>query len=369
MVGDERAQKSGKEILKLKILSDLDEIDAKREDPLRDRKRLDALHKLGNISQTIGDWDDALRYYDEVLQLAKRVGDQGKMADAHKGRGHIFKRRSNWDDAITEFNAAIEISKKTNYAIGMADAYRGLGYVYWRMGEYDKAMKHHDLAFEWVHKTKDAALTGTVHIEKGLVHSDLGELDAAAKEYAAAIAILGKERDYQQLARAHNNLGDVYLQQEDWHRAIKHFDECAECSQHVNHMMMLAWSLFNSAEAMCRLGMADEAIVKCKDSLAILEKLNDAVGTVAVHRNLGLAYGVKHEWGAAEKEFKEATRLVGNIKSPFNVAHVQLEYGRMLIDKGETKRGRNMLKAAANIFGDIGATKYRDMTLSTLGKK
>ncbi len=359
-MGNDAAQKIGKEIQKFKILSELEEIKSGSQDPMRDRRELDAYSRLGNISYTIGDWDDALDYYNKVKTLGVKLNDNVKVAEAYRITGHIFKRQSKWEDALKAFLDGVKALENTDNPAGTSDAYRGMGYVHWRMGDYAQAKSNFEIAMKYAEQSRDKVTIGLVHIEWGLVFSDLGDLEVAIGHYKESIDILEQARDYQQLSRAYNNLGDIYLQRNEWDDAIKYFELCKASAEKMNHLNMIGWSLFNTAEALSMSGRPDEAIPKCGEALEILERLHDHVGVSAAYRNLGVAYRLKKDWKLAEDNFREAETRLDRINSPFNTAHLHLEWGIMCAAKGDKKEAKMHLEKAASIFGKLGAKKFRD---------
>jgi len=369
VLGDEQANRIGKEILKFKIIKELEELGNDKDIPHRERKELEAYSRLGNISYTVGDWDDAIDYYDTVLRLSNKTGDKHKLAEAHRTLGHIYKRRTNWDDAIDHFETAKKISTTINHNMGVADSYRGLGYVFWRMGKYKKAREHIDRAIELAKNSREKGVLGVIYIESGLIFSDIGELEKAEIAYLSSISLLKDERDYQQLSRAYNNLGDLYLQKEMWKDAVEYFTCCKDTAETINHQMMMAWALFNTAEAQSKSGSPKEALDNCQKSLEILQHIDDQVGLCAVHRNFGLAHGLLRNWSESEKHFQKSDRILEDINSPFNVAHLYLEWGCMKKERGDVSGAREKLEHAVETFGVIGASKYAkkaENILSTL---
>jgi len=366
-MGNDAAQKIGKEIQKFKILNELKDIKADST-PFAERRELDAYAKLGNIAYTIGDWDDALDYYGKVRMLGERVKDPVKVAEAHRMVGHICKRQSKWDEAIKAFEVGIKTLEGTDNTAGISDAYRGLGYVHWRKGNYDMAKKNFEISMKFAEQSGDRVMIGIVHIEWGLVYSDMGELDRAAEHYKQSIEILEQAREYQQLSRAYNNLGDIYLQIEDWDSAIKYFGLCKSSAEKMNYMNMIGWSLFNTGEALSMSGRPDEAIVKCKEAVDILEKLHDHVGISAAYRNLGMAFRFKKDWKSAGENYREAEIRLDKINSPFNTAHLHLEWGIMCKAKGSKKEAKNHLGKAAEIFEKLGAKKFLERTMEQLAE-
>jgi tetratricopeptide (TPR) repeat protein len=357
-MGNDRAQKIGKEIQKFKILSELKEIKSGDQVAFTDRHELDAYLKLANISYTIGDWDDALEYYAKVKNLSLKMKDNLKLAEAYRNTGHIFKRQSKWDDAIKAFEAGIKTLENSDSPAGISDAYRGLGYVHWRKSNYTLAKKNFEIAMKNAEQSGDKIMIGQVHIEWGLVYSDLGELDRAIEHYKESIQLLEDAKEYQQLSRAYNNLGDIFLQRLEYDSAIKYFGLCKTSAEKMNHMNMIGWSLFNTGEALAMSGRPDEAIAKCTEAIQILEKLHDHVGISAAYRNLGTAYRFKEDWTNAEKNFRESEKKLDMINSPFNTAHLHLEWGVMCKMKKDKKEAKKHLEKAAETFKEIGAMKF-----------
>ncbi|MDD4307682.1 MAG: tetratricopeptide repeat protein [Thermoplasmata archaeon] len=356
-MGNDAAQKIGKEIQKFKILSELRDIQHDTT-PFAERRELDAYAKLGNIAYTIGDWDDALEYYGKVKALGEKYRDHLKVAEAYRIEGHIYKRQSRWEDGLKAFEAGLRALEGTDSAAGVSDAHRGMGYIHWRMGDYERAKNNFETAMKFAEQSGDRVMVGLVHIEWGLVFSDLGNLEEAIGHYKESMAILEQAREYQQLSRAYNNLGDIYLQTKEWDSAIKYFELCRSAAEKMNHLNMIGWSLFNSAEALSMSGRPQEAIPRCREAIDILEKLHDHVGVSAAYRNLGLAHTFLKDWNLAEQNFREAETRLDRINSPFNTAHLHMEWGSMCAAKGDKKKAKIHLEKAVVGFGQLGAKKY-----------
>jgi len=190
VVGDEKAQKVGKDIQKLKLLIELEELTKARSDPSRERKELEAYSRLGYICYTSGDWNDAVKYYHKVLKLGEQLNAKAKMAEALRYIGHVYKRQSAWNDALENFRRGLTMSERLRNPAGIADAHRGMGYVYWRRGDYTKAKSHFEMALEKAKESGDKSMIGVTYIESGLVYSDTGELETAIELYAESIDYL-----------------------------------------------------------------------------------------------------------------------------------------------------------------------------------
>ncbi|MCK4718326.1 MAG: tetratricopeptide repeat protein [Thermoplasmata archaeon] len=321
-VGYERTQRIEKEMQKFKILVELKGMSGEKMSEHNTRREVNALVALGNISRTIGDWEEAIGFYKRSMSRARPIKYELKEAEALRSLGHIYKRRNNWDDATRYFKKSLALSNHMRDNTGISDANRGLGYVEWRKGRYEGALEYYGRAMEAARKAGDDVAVGTTHLEFGLVHSDIGQLEKAKEEYLNAIEVLTAAREYQQAARAYNNLGDLYLQSEEFDEAIECFSKCREESTKINHQMMIGWGWFNEGECMIKKGDPKGGIEYCKKALVIVEKLDDRIGTYAVERNLGLGYGLMEDWEESEKHFKRSKEIIEKLDSPFNLGHL-----------------------------------------------
>ncbi len=165
-------------------------------------------------------------------------------------------------------------------------------------------------------------------------------------------------REYQQAARAYNNLGDLYLQSEEFDEAIECFSKCREESTKINHQMMIGWGWFNEGECMIKKGDPKGGIEYCKKALVIVEKLDDRIGTYAVERNLGLGYGLMEDWEESEKHFKRSKEIIEKLDSPFNLGHLLFEMGRVEKFRGRKKKAMGTFAESKKIFEELGASMF-----------
>jgi tetratricopeptide (TPR) repeat protein len=367
-VGDETAQKVGKEIQKLKLLIELEGLAKAASDPVAKRKELETYSRLGYICYTVGDWNEAVGYYHKVLKLGEELDAEVKMAEALRFLGHVYKRQSSWEDALENFRRGLSLSEKLRNPAGIADAHRGMGYVYWRRGDYPKAKDHFEKALGKAIESGDKSMIGVTHIESGLVYSDIGDLDTAIEHYAESIDYLEETRDYHELSRAHNNLGDTYLQTEDWENAIRQFEQCKKVAEKINHKSMIGWSTFNTSEALAKTGRLEESLDMCERAIEILTDLKDNVGLCASYRNLGIVHRIKGDWKTSEGSFRMAEEVLGDLDTPLPRAHLHLEWGELYKDMGDKKNAKTHLKKAAEMFRTLGAEIYYKRTENILNE-
>ena len=94
---------------------------------------------LGNVSQLLGNFNDAIEYYNKSLSIAKEVGDKKAEGDACGGLGCTYDALGNFKEAMMFYKKELTIAKATADRDQEGRAYGHLGSAYLHLGKNDKA--------------------------------------------------------------------------------------------------------------------------------------------------------------------------------------------------------------------------------------
>jgi predicted ATPase len=318
------------------------------------------LIKLGDVEFITGNWKKANKHYTESLKLGVESEDMRLTSVSNRKLGELFRFQGEYSKARNRFEKALEVSEKIRDSRGIADSYKGLGYLFWRKGDYPKAIEYYDRCIRTAMELDDHELLGVAILEKGNVFNTMGDLTKAMEMYKTCVVHLEKVNNLSQIARAYNNMGDVSLQRESWEQAMDYFERSKSAAEKVGGRYMVAWSLFNEAEALSRLNRPDEAIDKCRSSYEILNSLGDKMGLLAVHKNLAIAYGLKKDWKSAQENFKKSLAMAKELKIPDVKAEIYLHKAQMFKGMGEIEKARSDLSTALKIAKSVNAKRWVD---------
>ena len=189
-----------------------------------------------------GDFDDAICYYSNVIELNSTgshftfraysgrgvaYSKQGKLDKAiedytkaigiepysfldYHNRGVAYHKQGKLDKAMEDFNKAIEL--KSNYDL----AYNNRGGTYYEQGKLDKAIEDFTRAIE-LDPNNDQA-----YYNRGVVYYKQGKLDKAIEDYTKAIELNPDN------AEAYNNRGEAYYKQGKLDKAIEDYTKAIE---------------------------------------------------------------------------------------------------------------------------------------------
>ncbi len=365
-VGDEKAQKVGKDIQKIKLLSELGALG--RNDPGYERRLLDIHSRIASLCYSANDWDEAFEHYEKVRRLCKKLGDDLKLGEAYNAIGYIHVSRSDWDEALKYFELSHELAVKINRPLGMAEAQRGLGYVNWRISKYEKALEYLSQAMEFANTSEDSRTQGLVNLEMGLVYNEMGELSKGLEYFTASLGYFQEINDYEQMARAYNNIGDTHMTKKEWEKALEYLDFCMEIAEKYNIIKFKGWCKMNKSECLSGLNRPDEAIPELEQALELFESIEDVMGICYVYRNFGLANRLLKNYDLALEYFEKSEKINDMLKSPFNSALLYLDWGYLYRDMGKKADAKKMITKATDIFRDVDASHWLEQAENALSK-
>jgi tetratricopeptide (TPR) repeat protein len=362
------------------------------------QKEIELLSNLGYSCQMLGDWDQSLEYYQTIPKLVEDIHKQMveqeekkkkdgsppessqipsnwiqlKLADTYWNLAELMRLKSTWEIAERYYKRSLKLSQRIDDYHGIAQAERGRGYIHWRQGRYRDALDHYDICIDFATKINDLPVIAVTYIDIGNIYNYLGEWDKANAYYTESIEHLEKIGWLHETGRAYNGLGEIYAKQEDWSKAIENFKSAEEISKKIGDSYKYGWALFNKAECLAKMEQLDNAMDNCRLAEEILLRLDDRAGLALVYRNFGIIYHYKKDWGNSEDNFQKSFDILKTLNVPYELGHAHIEYGKMLLAKGNSAEAIKIFKFSKEIFESVEAKreiKLLEALLKDLGSK
>ena len=108
---------------------------------------LSAVCALGNILQSIGDYDQSFEYYDKSLKLAGELGDHVSIGWVHGNLGNAMLGLDQKDKTLDHLITAFQMSARyEGNPLAVGRAVSNLGNAYQAIGNLPKAKEHYEIA-------------------------------------------------------------------------------------------------------------------------------------------------------------------------------------------------------------------------------
>jgi tetratricopeptide (TPR) repeat protein len=322
-------------------------------------------HRLGRIATfmviqcvAVGDYDEAVRFGQEALSIARTLGDRSieVVATSFLGRTHLA--RGEFSDAATllERNVALEGDLRSGRfgAPGIQSAMSGawLADVLSELGRYDEAIGHaeaavqiaeaadHPFTLNWglfdlglVHLRRGNLLRAARVLERGLELCRTWQFGAGTPVVAAALGAA-----YALAGRADEALPLVAGAVEEFRRRQNH--------AWPGHILLCAGMTYLSA------GRIDEAARHAREALALTRRLK-ARGSEA--HALCLAGDAASTGGAEDAPgyYREALALASELGMRPLVAHCHLGLGKLYRRTDKREQTQEHLRTATTMYREM----------------
>ncbi len=101
---------------------------------------------LGRSYQEKGENEDAIRSYEQAVQIAVEIHHNDIKAKAYQQLGNVFTATSEYKKAIEYYQKAREISPNLEAGEMEVTAYQWLGYNYLQAGQYQESIQYYNEA-------------------------------------------------------------------------------------------------------------------------------------------------------------------------------------------------------------------------------
>ena len=212
-----------------------------------------AFYSLARLNQYMRDWDNALLYQYQAIQLFDEINAIEELAWSYLNMGIAFEAKEEYDRAIRYTTKALEAFKKIKHKQGEAYSYLNLGYPLHEKGETEAALEKLEAAKRICEEINDHTGIGYVHNIKGDIYFQTGNLDQALEENKACIEIRLNENNRRDFAILYGRIGKIYLLKNELKKAEEALRLAEKSSLEIQanlelRDLYLTWSKLDSAQ-------------------------------------------------------------------------------------------------------------------------
>lgn len=220
-----------------------------------------------------------------------------------------------------------------------------------RFSDPAKAMKRGLEALDLAVKNQQSPQLVYIHINLGLLYLDKNQYEKALENFIRAEKVAGKVGDQNGVAMAMQNSGVVYQRQELYEKAKEEFSSAIKIYKETNSKRELA-SGYTSMGALCYdLKDNEKAIEYFLQSLELMEELKDQLGIAEGYNNIAVIYEDMKNYPMALEYNRKSHQLAVEMGDKRGVATSL--YNLALIYKSE----KDFLTAIDYLNGSISAAK------------
>jgi tetratricopeptide (TPR) repeat protein len=198
------------------------------------RGQAKALHRLGSSYRGRGQFDEAISYHTQHLEVARELDHRGRQAQALMNLGSTYRDQRRFDEAIDYYQQSLTLCREPQGAeqliAGEGRILSNLGLTYHQQGQLDKAIVCYDQSLAASRRAGDHYGAGTVLMRLGDIYREQQRLEDAAACYQQSLGFFqeSSHRHSEGLALLHLGsvtaaIGNEQAARKHWHDALAIF--------------------------------------------------------------------------------------------------------------------------------------------------
>jgi tetratricopeptide (TPR) repeat protein len=360
--------------------------------------KLTGFAELGSVYALIGEYDQALAYYREMLRYSWLLNDPCKGGAAHNRIGRAYRSLGEYDLAIEHLEKALELFRSREDERGIASTMDDLGKIHWIRGNFEEAEAFYSAALHLRRELDDERSVALSLHHVGSLKLQRGEVQDAMADFREALELRREIGDQQGVVDSYNNLGILCLDRGETEQAISLMEEAMELARRIGYRGSLCFVLNNLGEVHLMSGNASKAEELLREAREVAEDSGERRALFDILRNLGkialrhsdretalerinealrianqldsqvlLAVGMEslaevhahyvfnsdfrdESLQLAEECYSDAIALLREVGNEGELGKALSSYGRFLIERGDAESGRENLEQAREIF-------------------
>ncbi len=235
---------------------------------------LKSLNILGVIERRRGNYDDALKYLREGLELSKELNDKEKTCVFQSNIAHIAYNRGDYDTAIEMFNKSLELVDREDM-IRLGQIYSNLGLIYQYKKELDKALEYYNLCLKMCEKIGYRKLYAHTLGDIAVIYKEKKDYNTALEYLNMALSILKNIDALRDTGIVISLIGTVYFSLGEFEKSLEYINNSLSIYNKLGDKRLIATSYQKIGEIYIKLKRFKDAYEFLKKSEEIFEKIKN----------------------------------------------------------------------------------------------
>jgi class 3 adenylate cyclase/tetratricopeptide (TPR) repeat protein len=271
---------------------------------LTEKRQVEAMLRLGQVLELVGEWGEADGLYRQALELGRAQGDRPAQARCETAIGELFRKQGQYDEAGDWLQRALVGFQELQDEAEAARVLHFAGTLGAQQGDYERAQALYEQSLAIRRRLDDKTGLASLLSNLGIVARYRGQVSQARALFEESLSVRRALGDRWAIANSLNNLSTVSQDQGDFEAAWGQLEEAVGLLREIGDRWHFANALNNLANVARSRGDYPTARSLYLESLEINRQLGDGWALAYLLEDIGCL-------NAAEGHAQQALRLVG----------------------------------------------------------
>jgi tetratricopeptide (TPR) repeat protein len=314
-----------------------------------------ALHNRGVHLQDLGHIGEALRDYEQALEILRGLGDRAGEARSLHQIANVHQHRGEYAEALRLYQCSLEIKRELGDRAGEAVSLHQIGMIHRLRGEYAEALGFYERSLEIKRELGDRAGEAVSLHQIGIIHQHRGEYAEALGFYERSLDTLRELGDRAGEAVSLHQIGIIHHLRGEHAEALGFYERSLEIKRELGDRAGEAGSLHQVGIIHQHRGEYAEALGFYERSLEIERELGNRAGEAGSLHQIGIIHQLRGEYAEALGCYERSLEIHRELGDRTSEARALAQLGVLYRDRGDFRRATLCLVSSYRTLSELGA--------------
>ncbi len=247
--------------------------------------------------------DDAIVYFQDLIEISKELGDIDKKADIYLLGGKIYRTKGDYEKAYYYDLEALKLKDKVKDITIKAIMHNNTGIDLLRLKKFESSLKYFNKAHDIYIETKDTAKLGDVYNNIALIYDEKNDHKTAEEYYMRSVEIFKQINNKDGEAEILNNIAGMYYEDKKFEKTLEFVNKSLKIRREIGDKESVAYTLLNISALYSSLKQYDKALECGKEGFEIAEEIGILPFISYGAKNIARTYAKMNDFENAYKYY------------------------------------------------------------------
>lgn len=274
-----------------------------------------AYRLLGILKDVRGEYDNALKWYDQAAALAHQLADTAMMGRVLMVKGILAHRQFEYEKALSLYLKARTLTKRSGTKAQLAAVLNNIAVVYRELSLLEEAQSIYVEVIELAEEVGDSLRLAPAYLNLAALILEFGDVDSAEHLALSSLEIHKKANNDFYFASCYQTLASIYSARTDYDTALVLIKKAIKGHKKYHKIERLPSAYCIKAKLHLKRSELDSALISADSAVILSEQASDHSGAAKAYLILADILTAKGDVEGSIKYYKTVIRMLDSVNS------------------------------------------------------
>ncbi|MFX0555880.1 tetratricopeptide repeat-containing sensor histidine kinase [Maribacter sp. CXY002] len=200
-----------------------------------------SLNGIGNIYQTLEQYDLAIVKYKESLKLEEELNNKLGLAINYQNIGECYEAQGLLEQAMDNYEKSLSYNNEIGSEKGIVICNYSIAHVYVHLQRTEEAIELLKSTLQRAKAVADQEIIAAIYINLGWAYITVNQYDEAERNLTQGLNIAKKYNFPEELAESNKFLSELWIKKDDFKKAMNFYKESKKYDEEITNNLNLRY--------------------------------------------------------------------------------------------------------------------------------